>query len=80
MPVEEVSLWTKESPACLEREDHATTASDGVSASKSDSSLFIRQGRLGPVNILLYVDNLVIAGADLHEIYRLKLQLAASLI
>ena len=39
----------------------------GFAASKSDSSLFIRQGRLGPVNILLYVDDLVIAGADLDE-------------
>ena len=34
--------------------------------------------RLGPVSILLYVDDLVITGADLGEIDRVKLQLAAS--
>ena len=31
-----------------------------------------------PVSILLYVDDLVITGADLGEIDRVKLQLAAS--
>ena len=50
----------------------------GFATSKSDSSLFIRKGRLGPVSILLYVDDLVITGADLGEINRVKLQLAAS--
>ena len=45
---------------------------------KSDSSLFIRKGRLGLVSILLYVDDLVIIGADLGEIARVKQQLAAS--
>ena len=50
----------------------------GFATSKSDSSLFIRKGRLGPVSILLYVDDLVITGADLGEIDRVKLQLAAS--
>ena len=45
----------------------------GFATSKSDSSLFIRKGRLGPVSILLYVDDLVITGAD-----HVKLQLAAS--
>ena len=34
----------------------------GFVTSKSDSSLFSRQGRLGPVSILLYVDDLIIAG------------------
>ena len=29
----------------------------GFAKSKSDSSLFIRKGRLGPVSILLYVDD-----------------------
>ena len=29
MPIEEVPLQTKASPVCLEREDHAMTASDG---------------------------------------------------
>ena len=43
-----------------------------------DSSLFIRKGQLGQVSILLYVDDLVITGADLGEIDRVKLQLAAS--
>ena len=47
--------------------------------SKSEnSSLFIRKGRLGPVSILLYVDDLVITDADLGEIDRVKLKLAAS--
>ena len=40
--------------------------------------MFIRKGQLGPVSILLYVDDLVITGADLGEIDRVKLQLAAS--
>ena len=44
----------------------------GFATSKSDSSLFIRTGRLGPVSILLYVDDLVITGADLGEIDRVK--------
>ena len=38
-------------------------------------SLFIRKGRLGLVSILLYVDDLVITGADLGEKDRMKLQL-----
>jgi hypothetical protein len=46
--------------------------------SKSNSSLFIRKTRLGPISILLYVDDLVITGADLEEINRVKHQLAAS--
>ena len=50
----------------------------GFATSISDSSLFIRKGRLGPVSILLYVDDLVITGADLGEIARVNLQLAAS--
>ena len=50
----------------------------GFATSKSDSSLFIRKGQLGPVSILLYVDDLVITGADLGEIARVKQQLAAS--
>ena len=50
----------------------------GFATSKSDSSLLIWKGRLGPVSILLYVDDLVITSADLGEIDRVKLQLAAS--
>ena len=50
----------------------------GFETSKSDSSLFIQKGRLGPVSILLYVADLVMTGADLGEIDRVKLQLAAS--
>ena len=49
----------------------------GFTRSKSDSSLFFRQGHHGPVSLLLYVDDLVIAGADLEEIRRVKSQLAA---
>ena len=47
----------------------------GFAMSKLDSSLFIQKGRLGPVSILLYVDDLVITGADLGEKDRMKLQL-----
>ena len=50
----------------------------GFATSKSDSSFFIRKGQLGPISILLYVDDLVITGADLDEIDRVKLQLATS--
>ena len=50
----------------------------GFATSKSDSSLFIRKGRLDPVSILLYVDDLIITGADLVKIDRVTLQLAAS--
>jgi hypothetical protein len=46
--------------------------------SKSDSSLFIRKTRLGPISILLYVDDLVITGANLDEINRVKRELIAS--
>jgi hypothetical protein len=46
--------------------------------SKADSSLFVRKTRLGPVCILLYVDDLIITGADLDEISRVKHELAAS--
>ena len=45
--------------------------------SKSYSSLFIRQSGTEPVSILLYGDDLVIAGADLEEIGRVKSQLTA---
>jgi hypothetical protein len=50
----------------------------GFATSKADSSLFIWKTRLGPISILLYVDDLVITGADLEEINRAKRQLAAS--
>ena len=40
--------------------------------------MFMRKGQLGPVSILLYVDDLAIIDADLGEIYCVKLQLAAS--
>ena len=48
----------------------------GFAASKSDSSLYIRQGLNGPVCILLYVDDLVITGPGLDEINRVKSQLS----
>ena len=48
----------------------------GFATSKSNFSLFIRRGRNGPVSILLYVDDLVIADADLEEIGRVKSELA----
>jgi hypothetical protein len=50
----------------------------GFTTSKADSSLFIRKTRLGPVSTLLYINDLVITGADLEEITRVKRQLAAS--
>ena len=40
----------------------------GFATSKSDSSMFIWKGRLGPVSILLYVDDLLIIGTYLDEI------------
>jgi hypothetical protein len=46
--------------------------------SKSDSSLFLWKTRLGPISILLYVDDLVITGADLGEINRVKREVAVS--
>ena len=49
----------------------------GFATSKSDSSLFVRQGQHGPVSILLYVDDLVITSADRDEIDHVKSQLAA---
>ena len=76
MPPEEVSLRIKASPACLEREDHIATASNGVC--HIQIRLFVRQGRHGPVGILLYVDDLVLANVDLDEIGRVNSQLAAS--
>ena len=50
----------------------------GFASSKSDSSLFFRTRQNGPISILLYVDDLVITGANLGEIRRVKSQLAAS--
>ena len=50
----------------------------GFAPSKSDSSLFIRKDRNGPVSILLYVDDLIIDDANLDEISRVKSQLMAS--
>ena len=48
----------------------------GFVTSKSNSSLFIRQGPDGPVCNLLYVDDLVITEPD--EIGRVKAQLSDS--
>ena len=50
----------------------------GFAPSKSDSSLFVQKSQTEPISILLYVDDLVIAGADFREIRRVKSQLAAS--
>ena len=50
----------------------------GFASSKSDSSLFLRQSQYGLVSLLLYIDDLVIVGADLDEIRCVKCQLAAS--
>ena len=47
----------------------------GFATLKSYSSLFIRQGCLGSVGILLYVDDLVITDADLDEIVALSCSL-----
>jgi hypothetical protein len=46
--------------------------------SKADSSLFVRKTRLGPMSILLYVDDLIITGADLDEINHVRRELGAS--
>ena len=50
----------------------------GFSPSKLDSSLFISQGRDGPISILLYVDDLVITSSDLEEIDCVKSQFVPS--
>jgi hypothetical protein len=46
--------------------------------SKADSSLFVQKTRLGLICILLYVDDLIITGADLDEMSRVKHELTAS--
>ena len=78
MPVEEVHLRTKASPCAWNAKITQRLRQMGFAMSKLDSSLFIQQGHLGPVSILLYVDDLVIVSAELAEISRVKLQLAAS--
>ena len=50
----------------------------GFSPSKLDSSLFVQTSQIGPISIFLYVDDLVIAGADLGEICHVKSQVVAS--
>jgi hypothetical protein len=50
----------------------------GFATSEADSSVFIRKTRLGPVSILLYVDDLVITGADREVTTCVRRQLAAS--
>ena len=50
----------------------------GFPTSKSDSLLFVRKGQHGPISLLLYVDYLVIAGAELEEVDRIKSYLATS--
>ena len=40
----------------------------GFALSKSDSLMFIWPSRTGPISLLVYVDDLVIASADLREI------------
>ena len=49
------------------------------SKSKSNSSLLVGTNQTRPLRIWLYVEDLVIAGADLGEICHVKSQLAASL-
>jgi hypothetical protein len=46
--------------------------------SKADSSLFVQKTRLGPICILLYVDDLIITCTDPDEISRVKREFAAS--
>ena len=50
----------------------------GFALSKSESLLFIREDRNGPISILLYVDDLVISDAYLEEIGHVKSKLVAS--
>ena len=78
MPIEEVPVRTEASPACLEREDHAATALDGLCDLEIGFFSFHPERSTRTVSILLYVDDLVITGADLGEIDRVKLQLVAS--
>jgi hypothetical protein len=78
LPTEEVPLWTEANPRAWNAKATQQLRKLGFAMSKADSSVFIRKTRLGPVSILLYVDDLVITGADLKEITRVKRQLAAS--
>ena len=48
----------------------------GFAATKSDSSLFIRNGSEGPMCVLLYVDDLVITDSDVAAISHMKSQLS----
>ena len=50
----------------------------GFAPSKLDSSLFIRLSRTELISLFVYVDDLVIVGADLGEIGHVKSQLATS--
>jgi hypothetical protein len=50
----------------------------GFATSEADSLVFIRKTQLGPVSILLYVNDLVITGADREETTRARCQLVAS--
>ena len=75
---EEVPLRTKANPACLECKVHAATASNGVCNIKIGLFTVRLVGQHELVSILLYVDDLVIADADLGETGRAKSHLAAS--
>ena len=44
----------------------------GFATSKLDSLLFVWKDQHGLVSLLLYVDDLVIAGAELEEVDRVK--------
>jgi hypothetical protein len=63
----------------LKQAPHAWNAKImSLEMSKADFSLFIRKTPLGPISTLLYVNDLVITGADLEEINRVKRQLVES--
>ena len=72
------SMPTEEFPCAYNTKITQRLCQMGFATSKSNSSLLVRQGRCGSVSILLYVDDLVIADADLDEIGHVKLQLVAS--
>ena len=72
------SLYGEQAPRAWNAKITQQLRHMGFATLKLDSSMFIRKGRLVPVSILLYVNDLVIIGADLGEIDRVKLQLAAS--
>ena len=76
MPTEEVALRPEASPHAWNSKIMHRLHKMGFTASKSDSSLCIRNNSPGRVCILLYVDDLVITSPNLVAINNVKSQLS----